>query len=235
MSPEIDSTIRQLKSNYLDKLFTTYTDASKRIALQITFTTVLSIMLVLVSVGYLTVSQGWTIAGLTFNVPLPALLVGGALFLMWRHLLIVGVGLQQGMAARAIWRIYCELGLEDPTLTEDLDMFDRPDGIGLFVPLHSFHGSYGTQIIFLIDMGVQLCAGWLLPMAVQVLVARKLVIMFGTHWWLISAYALFSLLLGLYYAQIFRLWVGEGTKERSLAAPMSGSASSSSGAERLVS
>lgn len=213
----------QLKSNYLDKLFTTYTDCLKRTGFQITFTAVLSIVLLLLSVNYLNVSQGWTMAGLTFSVPQPALLIGGSLFLMWRHLLVVSLSLQQRMAGSAIWRLYRELGFEDPTLTEQLPLFDRPDGIALFVPFHLFYESYGTQLILLITVVVQMIAAWLLPIVAQVLVAYRLLAIFGLRWWILSAYAILGLLLGLYYAQVLRLLLSDQDTEKALPTlPLSG-------------
>lgn len=216
MNSDSDSVQRQLKINYLDKLFNSYVDAVKRGSLQHTFTALLSVVLVLVSVNYLTVSQGWTMAGLTFSVPQPAILIGGALLLTWRHLLVATLGLQQGMAARAIWRLYRELGLEDPTLTEELSLFDRPDGIALFVPLHSFYSSYGTQVIFLIVVAVQFSAVWVLPIAAQVFVAHRLFSSLGARWWLLSTYGVLGPLLALYYAQLIRMLIrGQGTTETS--------------------
>ena|SRR2546423_2147340 len=160
---------------------------------------ILSFMMVAVASGLVSVDQELSVAGLKLVAPSWLILVGGGWSIAGIYSHFVGLKIREAGFIDTIHRLYKRIGYSDESFTDTSKIGPFAPANVIEIPLLNWENetSFFGKLLYVINSALILVLMFLLPIAVQIFIAYKLISLFGWRWWvLISSLILVFVTVG---------------------------------------
>ena len=188
-----------LPLHYIDKIHAVLIETGRGINYAMIATVVLSIVVLSLSAGAISVDKEFSFGGLKFEVTSWVVLFGGTSLICVLHIYFLALSNHEHHLREIIIRLYKSVGLSDESLNETkIHPLESPNMFALIFEETYVGKSALTKNFFGVIDTVLLLTLFLLPLAVEIIVGYKVSSLLNWAWWAISSFAFLLLMSGSY-------------------------------------
>jgi hypothetical protein len=177
---------KELLQNYIDKAYEGLNEIGKTINNVILLSISLSLIIITISTGIVSVSQKFSIFGLDFTIPSWIVLLGGPWLIGALYIYLISLLKRNTVLENSIQKYYQVVNAKVHSkvpLIKSLDIFT----IVIFTIRD--YSTHRAMLLFNLILGIIVAiAIFLFPIAAQITAAYRMLSIFGSAWWVIASF-----------------------------------------------